>query len=52
METMAEIKMLSTRIPADLHRALRVLAIETGHSVQELVEAAIRDLLERHGKEV
>lgn len=49
---MSKVSMLSARVPADLHRALKLLAAETGKPVQELVEDAIRKLLRRYGKEV
>jgi len=36
---------MTIRIPADVHRALKVRAAEEGRSVAEIVEALIRQYL-------
>ena len=38
-------KQMTIRIPADVHRALKVRAAEEGRSVAEIVEALIRQYL-------
>jgi len=42
MKTNANIKRTTIYLDGDLHRALRVKAAETEHSMSELVEEAIR----------
>ena len=39
--------MLAVRIPADLHRRLKLHAVKRGIPIQRLVEQALRDLLKR-----
>lgn len=39
--------MLAVRIPADLHRRLKVYAAQAGISLAQLIEQAVRDLLRR-----
>lgn len=46
-----EWKMLAARVPVDLHRAVKVHAAQTGLSVAEVVERAVREYLEREQKE-
>ena len=41
----SELKMLTTRIPVELHRALKIHAAETGRTVSVIVESLIRQLL-------
>jgi len=38
---------LAVRIPADLHRRLKLHAVKTGIPMTQLVEQALRDLLRR-----
>lgn len=38
---------LGTRIPVELHKRLKHASVDTGRSMTELVEEAIRDLLSK-----
>lgn len=40
-------KLLGVRIPAELHQRLKVYAAKSGRPMQDLVEVAIRQLLDR-----
>jgi len=40
-----ELKMLTTRIPVELHRALKIHAAETGKTVSVIVESLVRQML-------
>ncbi len=41
----------TVRFDAELHKRLRILAIEWGTSFEELVNQAVREYLRHHGKE-
>ena len=43
-------KMFATRIDPALHKALKMLAVESEKPVSILTEEALRDLLKKHGK--
>ena len=42
-----DLKLLGVRIPTELHQRLKVYAARSGRPMQELVEVAIRQLLDR-----
>lgn len=42
--------MLNVRVPADMHRRLKVLAAESGRTMADLTQEAIVDLLKKLGK--
>jgi predicted HicB family RNase H-like nuclease len=47
---LAGLKALNVRVPAELHKAVKILAVEQERPVQDLAEEAIRDLLTKYGK--
>ncbi|AEG14519.1 hypothetical protein Desku_0920 [Desulfofundulus kuznetsovii DSM 6115] len=46
-----EVTKLAVRIPADLHRRIKILSVETGISLQDLVRQALEDYLRQHAGE-
>lgn len=42
-----EVKLLGVRIPVELHQRLKVYAAKSGQPMQDIVEKAIRQLLDR-----
>lgn len=47
---MAEGRQLGARVPAALYTQVRVLAAQQDRRLGDLVEEALRDLLEKYGK--
>ncbi len=45
-------KVLNTSINEDLLKAFKILAVEQGKRLNELLEEAMRDLLAKYGKKV
>jgi predicted HicB family RNase H-like nuclease len=43
-----DITKLAVRVPADLHRRIKILSVETGISLQDLVRQALEDYLQKH----
>ena len=48
---MAEKKMFATRIDPSLHKAIKMLAVETETAVAVLTEEAFKDLLKKYKKQ-
>ena len=40
------------RIPADLAKAVRVLAAKQDKAIQEILTEALRDVLKKHGEKI
>jgi len=47
---MADKKMFATRIKPALHKAIKMLAVETEKPVSQLAEEAFKDLLKKYEK--
>jgi predicted HicB family RNase H-like nuclease len=45
-ELMADVKQVSTRISSELHRKVRIKAIETGKSVSEVIREKLTEWVE------
>lgn len=43
---MADIKQVSTRIPSELHRKVRIKAIETGKTISEIIKEKLEEWVE------
>ena len=48
---MNEKKTIASRIPAQLHKMVKVLGAETEKSIEFLLEEALIDLLKKYGKQ-
>ena len=48
---MAEKKMFATRIDPSLHKAIKMLAVESEKAVAALTEEAFKDLLKKYKKQ-
>jgi predicted DNA binding CopG/RHH family protein len=43
-----EVTKLAVRIPSDLHRRIKILSVELGIPLQDLVRQALEDYLQKH----
>jgi len=49
MERKPGYKLFAVRVPVELHRHMKALAVSQGVTMAKLVETALRGYVERHG---